>query len=64
MTPPAMTSVLDQPVQFVKGVGPKKGDALATAGVSTVGDLLMYVPLNVVADDTGGGKAAFLAHML
>jgi len=39
-----MTSVLDQPVQFVKGVGPKKGDALASVGVSTIGDLLMYVP--------------------
>ena len=24
----------------------------------------MYVPLNVVSDDTGGGKVAFLAHML
>jgi ATP-dependent DNA helicase RecG len=36
--------VLSQPVQFVKGVGPKKGQALADVGVATVGDLLMYVP--------------------
>jgi len=44
MTPATTTSMLDQPIQFVKGVGPKKGEALASVGVSTVGDLLMYVP--------------------
>jgi hypothetical protein len=27
------------------------------------GDLLVYVPLNVVTDDTGGGRAAFSARM-
>ena len=26
--------------------------------------LLMYVPLNLVTDDTGGGRTAFAAHML
>jgi ATP-dependent DNA helicase RecG len=41
---PATTLALNQPVQFVKGVGPKKGDALSSVGIATVCDLLMYVP--------------------
>lgn len=37
-------SLLSQPVQFLKGVGPRKAETLAGVGVSTVGDLLFYVP--------------------
>src|SRR5213593_2201926 len=33
------------PVQFVKGVGPQRAEALAKAGVSTVEDLLYHLPL-------------------
>ena len=31
-------------IQFVKGVGPQKARALAAAGITTVSDLLMYLP--------------------
>ncbi len=32
------------PVQYVKGVGPKLAEILATKGIATVGDLLHYLP--------------------
>jgi ATP-dependent DNA helicase RecG len=32
------------PIQFVKGVGPKKAAALESAGIRTVYDLLLYLP--------------------
>ncbi|MEI7835793.1 MAG: ATP-dependent DNA helicase RecG, partial [Planctomycetota bacterium] len=35
---------LDTPVQYVKGVGPVRAEQLATLGVVTVEDLLMYFP--------------------
>jgi ATP-dependent DNA helicase RecG len=35
---------IDTPIQFVKGVGPSKADALAKAGIRTVYDLLLYLP--------------------
>ncbi|MFQ6615847.1 MAG: ATP-dependent DNA helicase RecG [Fidelibacterota bacterium] len=35
---------LDTPVQFVRGVGPKRAEALAREGVNTVRDLLYYFP--------------------
>ncbi len=35
---------IDTPIQFVKGVGPAKSDALAKAGIRTVYDLLLYLP--------------------
>jgi ATP-dependent DNA helicase RecG len=35
---------LTTPVQYVKGVGPKLAEVLATKGISTVGDLLNYLP--------------------
>ncbi|MGA8865889.1 MAG: ATP-dependent DNA helicase RecG [Candidatus Sulfotelmatobacter sp.] len=35
---------LSTPVQYVKGIGPKLAEILATKGVSTVGDLLHYLP--------------------
>ncbi|MCH8023731.1 MAG: ATP-dependent DNA helicase RecG [Candidatus Marinimicrobia bacterium] len=35
---------LDQPVQFVKGIGPVRATALAEAGVHQVADLLYYFP--------------------
>jgi ATP-dependent DNA helicase RecG len=35
---------LTTPVQYVKGVGPKLAEILATKGIGTVGDLLLYLP--------------------
>ena len=37
-------SLLDTPLQFVKGVGPKRSKALGNEGVLTVQDLLYYFP--------------------
>jgi ATP-dependent DNA helicase RecG len=35
---------LSRPVQFVRGIGPRKAEALASVGVSTIRDLLFYAP--------------------
>ncbi|MGA2374599.1 MAG: ATP-dependent DNA helicase RecG [Candidatus Sulfotelmatobacter sp.] len=35
---------LTTPVQYVKGIGPRLAEILATKGISTVGDLLNYLP--------------------
>jgi ATP-dependent DNA helicase RecG len=35
---------LTTPVQYVKGIGPKLAEILATKGISTVSDLLHYLP--------------------
>jgi ATP-dependent DNA helicase RecG len=35
---------LDAPVQFLKGVGEKRAEALSRLGVRTAGDLLRHVP--------------------
>src|SRR3974377_815768 len=35
---------LATPVQYVKGIGPKLAEILATKGISTVEDLLYYLP--------------------
>ena len=38
------TITLDTPVQYVKGIGPKRAVILKKAGVETAGDLLNYFP--------------------
>ena len=35
---------LNTPIKYIKGVGPKRAEALATAGIDTVNDLLHYYP--------------------
>lgn len=37
-------SPLEQPVQFLKGVGPARAEALEAVGIKTVSDLLYYIP--------------------
>jgi len=37
-------SHLDRPVQFLKGVGPKRSDAFARLGITTARDLLYHIP--------------------
>ena len=41
---PVTFSLLDRPIQFLKGVGPKRAAAFARAGVRTARDLLYTVP--------------------
>src|SRR5512133_3436000 len=41
---PSAPSPLDAPVQFLKGVGPKRADALARLEVHSARDLLLHVP--------------------
>ncbi len=41
---PTTTLQLDTPVQYVKGVGPRRGEQLAELGIATVEDLLLYFP--------------------
>jgi ATP-dependent DNA helicase RecG len=36
---------LTTPVQYVKGIGPRLAEILATKGIATVRDLLNYLPL-------------------
>src|SRR4030067_3188226 len=38
------SNVLTSPVQFLKGIGPKKAYALSQVGVETVEDLIYYLP--------------------
>jgi len=35
---------LSTPVQYVKGIGPRVAEVLAAKGISTVEDLLYYLP--------------------
>jgi len=52
----------DSPLQFIKGVGPRKAECFASLGLATVGDLLEYFPFRHelefgrtdIADLTGG----------
>ena len=36
---------LQVPVQYVKGIGPQKAEALGKAGVHTAEDLLLHLPM-------------------
>ncbi len=44
MGPDKAAEVLTSPVQYFKGIGPKKAYALSQVGVETVEDLLYYLP--------------------
>jgi ATP-dependent DNA helicase RecG len=35
---------IDAPVQFIKGIGPRRSEMLAAHGIRTTGDLLDYIP--------------------
>ena len=62
---------LTTPVQYVKGVGPKLGEILATKGIATVGDLLHYLPFRYedrlnprgIAELRGGEMATVIAEV-
>ena len=38
------TNILDQSVQYLKSVGPKRADSFAKVGIKTISDLLFYFP--------------------
>jgi ATP-dependent DNA helicase RecG len=44
MPAPSAADILQTPVQFLKGVGPRRAGELAAAGVQTVEDLLLTLP--------------------
>lgn len=55
----------DSPIQYVRGVGPRRAEAFATLGLRTIGDLLSYYPFryewhqgDVQIADVEPGKAA------
>jgi ATP-dependent DNA helicase RecG len=50
---------LDSPVQYVKGIGPKRAEALSVKGLQTVEDLLYYLPFRY-EDRTNPRKIADL----
>lgn len=53
MQPPAHPSDLHAvPVQYVKGIGPKKSAVLERAGIRTVEDLLLHVPRRYIERST------------
>ncbi|MDI9613420.1 MAG: ATP-dependent DNA helicase RecG [Acidobacteriota bacterium] len=43
-TKPGEPRSMDTPVQFLKGIGPRRSEILAAHGIRTVGDLLHHVP--------------------
>ncbi len=59
------------PLQYVKGIGPVRGELLAGKGLLTVSDLLYYAPfryedrtnLKSLSELAPGEKAAVLAHV-
>lgn len=51
---PKDKSVRISPLQYIKGVGPKRAEALAQAGILTANDLLMYVPRSYIDRTTIG----------
>ncbi|HCV44126.1 MAG TPA: ATP-dependent DNA helicase RecG, partial [Bacteroidetes bacterium] len=44
MNPSASSSILSSPVQFLKGIGPKRSAVLEKHGVKTIHDLFFYIP--------------------
>ena len=42
------SNTLDTPIQFIKGVGPKRAEVVHSLGISTIKDLLYYFPRKYV----------------
>ena len=70
-TPRPFTPPLKKPVQYVKGVGPKRAEQLARLGISTVEDLLYHVPfryqdrreIRKIRDLIGGQEGATVGQL-
>ena len=39
-----MYSVLNEKIQYIKGIGPKKADKMSKLGIFTIEDALFYFP--------------------
>ena len=48
-------TLLDRPVQFLKGVGPRRAEALGHMGIVSVYDLLHHVPRRYDDASSGAG---------
>jgi ATP-dependent DNA helicase RecG len=67
-----MPVALDQPVQFLKGVGPRRAEAFVRLGVRTVEDLLYHVPhryldattVTPIAKADVGKEVAVVGHVV
>jgi RecG-like helicase len=46
------SSVLEQPVQYLKGVGPQRAKALSELGVRTLRELLLFLPRSYIDRST------------
>lgn len=65
-------SILDQPVQYLKGVGPIRGKILEHLGIHTINDLLYYFPrdykdhtrIQKVSDSRIGAKVTIQGSVL
>lgn len=58
------TNIEVSELQYVKGVGPKRAEALATAGILTPRDLLLYLPRTYVAHERVPTLAALQVKLL
>lgn len=72
MTPSEDKSPLDQAVDYVANIGPKRAEALKTVGVRTIEDLLYYFPrryldrsnITRIADLKDGQEATVIAKVV
>ena len=72
MSSPVPDDPLQTPIQFVKGVGPRRAERFAARGVRTVGDALLFLPRRyedrrkqvTVAELRPGDLATFEAQVL
>src|SRR6266404_3964997 len=63
---------LKKPVQYVKGVGPKRAEQLARLGIATVEDLLYHIPfryqdrreIRKIAQLVGGEEGATVGQLV
>jgi ATP-dependent DNA helicase RecG len=68
----AALRALEQPVQFVKGVGPRRADELRKMGIATVEDLLFHLPFRyedrrrvaAIAHAVAGAEATFIGELV
>jgi len=68
----SFTPPLKKPVQYVKGVGPRRAEQLARLGISTVEDLLYHIPfryqdrreIRKIRDLIGGEEGAAVGQLV